>query len=177
MSKGIELTGQIGRWEMAGIAILLGVTMSVSAGAQQTTPRSAGPRTSPCPVPQASGATTGVTTATANGETGTPSTTGTTGTTSTTGTTGTTTANNGTNGTPTDAATTAGVAASPTPNNTSTNASQRLTGLNATNGANGVGADTTTTGKRVPPVAEKIPSDTVRTGETVCAPTTTKNPG
>jgi hypothetical protein len=156
MSNTKELTEQIGRWRVAGIAILLGATITASAGAQQTTPRSAGPRTIPCPVVSQSNGSVSSTSANASAAT---------------------TANNGTNGTPTDAATTAGVAANPTPNNASTNPSQRLTGLNATNGANGVGADTTTTGKRVPPVAEQIPSDTTRTGATVCAPTTGKSPG
>jgi hypothetical protein len=162
MSNTREITEQVGRWRMAGIAILLGATMTATAGAQQTTPRSAGPRTTPCPVVSQSNGSVSPTSSDASG---------------TPATTGATTANNGTNGTPTDAATTAGVAANPTPNNTSTNPSQRLTGLNATNGANGVGADTTTTGKRVPPVAEQIPSDTTRTGATVCAPTTGKSPG
>jgi hypothetical protein len=162
MSKTREITEQVGRWRMAGIAILLGATITASGGAQQTTPGSAGARTTPCPVvSQSNGSLSpSVPDATAAAPT-----------------TGATTANNGTNGTPTDAATTAGVAANPTPNNTSTNPSQRLTGLNATNGANGVGADTTTTGKRVPPVAEQIPADTTRTGATVCAPSTGKGPG
>ena len=162
MSKTTEITEQVGRWRMAGIAILLGATITASAGAQQTTPGSAGARTTPCPVvSQSNGSLSpSVPDATAAAPT-----------------TGATTANNGTNGTPTDAATTAGVAANPTPNSTSTNPSQRLTGLNATNGANGVGADTTTTGKRVPPVAEQIPADTTRTGATVCAPSTGKGPG
>jgi hypothetical protein len=156
MSNTRKITEQVGRWRVAGIAILLGATITASAGAQQTTPRSAGPRTTPCPVVSQSNGSVSSTSADASGATA---------------------ANNGTNGTPTDAATTAGVAANPTPNNASTNPSQRLTGLNATNGANGVGADTTTTGKRVPPVAEQIPSDTTRTGATVCAPTTGKSPG
>lgn len=162
MSNTMKITEQVGRWRVAGIAIMLGATMSASAGAQQTAPRSAGARTTPCPVVSQSNGSVSSTSADA---------------TSSATTTGATTANNGTNGTPTDAATTAGVAANPTPNNTSTNPSQRLTGLNATNGANGVGADTTTTGKRVPPVAEQIPSDTARAGATVCAPTTGKGPG
>jgi hypothetical protein len=157
MSKTPERTVGIGRWGMTGIAILLGATVSVSAGAQQETPSTAAPRATPCVTTQSNGAIA-------------PATTSATGTTTTAATTT-------TNGTPTGAGTTAGVAASPTPNNTSTNPDKRLTGLNATNGANGVGADTTTTGKRVPPVAEQIPSDSVRTGATVCAPTTGSGPG
>jgi hypothetical protein len=159
MSNTKELTEQGGRWRMAGIAILLGATITASAGAQQTTPGNGGARTTPCPVVSQS-----------NGSLS-PSVPDATAAAPTTG------ATTGTNGTPTGAGTTAGVAASPPPNNTSTNPNQRLTGLNATNGASGVGADTTTTGKRVPPVAEQIPSDTARTGATVCAPTTGKTPG
>ena len=163
MSKEIELKGRIGRWGMAGIAILLGATMSASAGAQQTSPSTAAPRATPCVTTQSNGAIA-------------PGTTTASGTTTATGATMATETTTPTNGTPTGAGTTAGVAASPTPNNTSTNPDKRFTGLNATNGGAGVGADTTTTGKRVPPVAEQIPSDSVRTGATVCAPTTTKKP-
>ena len=151
MSKTTEMTGQIGRWGVTGIAILLGATMSVSAGAQQTAPSTAAPRATPCvTTTQSNGiVATGDTSATAK-----------------------TAAATTTNGTPTGAGTTAGVAANPTPNNASTNPDKRLTGLNATNGANGVGADTTTTGKRTPPVAAQIPADSVRPGTPVCAPTT-----
>jgi len=169
MSNAVKVREQVVRWRMAGIAVLLGATLSVSAGAQQTTSTSPGQRTTPCPAPQANGATpsasagvSGVTSATSNGAVATDAAAATTAA-------GTTTASNGT---PTGAGSTAGVAATPAPNNTSTNPDQRFTGLNATNGGAGVGADTTTTGKRVPPVAEQVPSDSVRAGATVCAPTT-----
>jgi len=158
MSNVKDLTEHIVRCRMAVIAMLLGTTMAVSAGAQQTTADSAGRRAMPCTpttvstAPSTSAAATGITTSSASGET------------------------TAAKGTPTDAGTTAGVTASTTPNNASTNPDKRLTGLNATNGANGVGADTTTTGKRTPAVAAQLPTaDSVRAGATVCAPT--KNPG
>src|SRR5205085_12008080 len=85
-----------------------------------------------------------------------------------------TTPTTGTSGTPTDAGSTAGVAANPTPNNTSTNADNRFKGLNATNGANGVGADTTTTGKRTTTASGSLPADSAnaRNSATTCAPRT-----
>lgn len=171
MSKAMNLTEQIGRWRMAGIAIVLGATISVSAGAQQTEAPGAGPRTVPCTVPANSTTPTvsaGVTSATSNGATTGDSA-------ASARTAGATTATTAASGTPTGAGSAGGVPAKPTPNNASTNPDKRFTGLNATNGGAGVGADTTTTGKRVPPVAEQIPSDTVRTGATVCAPTTGTN--
>ena len=153
MSNVKDLTEHIVRCRMAVIAMLLGTTMAVSAGAQQTTADSAGRRAMPCTpttvstAPSTSAAATGITTSSASGET------------------------TAAKGTPTDAGTTAGVPSSTTPNNTSTNPDKRLTGLNATNGANGVGADTTTTGKRTPAVAAQVPAtDSARAGATVCAP-------
>lgn len=157
MTNAKELAEYIVRYRMAAIAMLLGSTIAVSANAQQTTGDSAGRRAIPCPTARVNGTTPSA----SAGVSGT--TYGTAGTTNTTSATG----------TPTDAGTTAGVAPSTTPNNASTNPDQRLTGLNATNGANGVGADTTTTGKRTPSVAARIPLDSanVRAGATVCAPT------
>jgi hypothetical protein len=172
MLKVIELKEQIVRCRMAGIAIVLGATVAASAGAQQTetTGDSAGARTTPCPAPSVSStapsATAGVSGATTSGATTSGATAA-----GATASTSATSPSSGTYGTPTDAATTSGAAANPAPNNTSTNPDKRLTGLNATNGASGVGADTTTTGKRTPAVAERIPSDSVRAGATVCAPT------
>ena len=65
------------------------------------------------------------------------------------------------------------MAAATTPNNTSTNPDKRFKGLNATNGAAGVGADTTTTGKRVAAVSSgSLPADSAaaRSGVTAAAP-------
>jgi len=160
MTNVKELTEHIVGCRMAAMALVLATTVAVSASAQQTTADSAGSRAVPCTpakvnaaAPSVSAGATGVTTYSASGETSA---------------TGSTTA---AKGTPTDAGTTAGVPSSTTPNNTSTNPDKRLTGLNATNGANGVGADTTTTGKRTPAVAAQVPAtDSARAGATVCAP-------
>jgi len=170
MTNAAEYTERVVRWRMAGIAMLLSTAVAVGANAQQTeTGGSAGQRSTgnPCPPMQVSPSTSS-TTAGANGTTtygpsGAAATTGVTTTTPTTP-----------SGTPTDAGTTAGVAATTTPNNTSTNPDQRFKGLNATNGAAGVGADTTTTGKHVATAVASgsLPADSAaaKSGVTAAAP-------
>ena len=165
MTNARELMEHIVRCRTAAMTLVLATTVAAGANAQQATTDSAGSRAVPCTpaqvnaaAPSVSAGATGVTTYSA-GETSAPG---------STSATGSTTA---AKGTPTDAGTTAGVPSSTTPNNTSTNPDKRLTGLNATNGANGVGADTTTTGKSTPAVAAQVPAtDSARTGATICAP-------
>lgn len=146
-----EFTERIVRWRTAGAVILLSATIAVGANAQQTT--GASTRTIPCPTTQANASGPSATAGVSGATYGAPAATST------------TAASTATNGTPTDAGSTAGVPAATTPNNTSTNPDTRLTGLNATNGANGVGADTTTTGKHTATVGGSLPADSA----TVCA--------
>jgi hypothetical protein len=182
MSNSIEFTEWVARWRTAGIAMLLSTAVAVGANAQQTTPGSTDQRT-PCPPPQVSGSASsgqaGTSGASTYGATGSASASGATAgvTGATAGVSGaTTTAPTATNGTPTDAATPSGVAANPTPNNTSTNPDDRFKGLNATNGAAGVGADTTTTGKRTATVSGSLPADSANARANGSAASATKCP-
>jgi hypothetical protein len=159
------LTERIVHWRTAGAAIVLSTTIAVGANAQQTTETTTGapPRTIPCPTTQVNGSAPSASAGVSGAIYGTPATTSSSG------------ATTAPPATPTDAAATAGVATTATPNNTATNPDNRFKGLNATNGANGVGADTTTTGKKTAIVAGSLPADSAEAravSAPACAPAT-----